>query len=129
MKASGTFSVNMAALDTSFEGSNGNAFARMALDKQFSGDLSATSKGEMLSLQCSEGSAGYVAIEQVSGVLAGKKGGFSLQHFGTMSEKGSNLLLEVIPDSGSGELKEISGSMSIRIEDGNHFYTFEYELA
>jgi len=75
-----------------------------------------------------QGSAGYVAIEQVNGMLAGKKGGFVLQHFGTMDRGKNRLILEVIPDSGSGELAGLSGSMTITIEDGKHYYEFEYNL-
>ena len=75
------------------------------------------------------GSAGYVAIEQVSGSLAGRKGSFVLQHFGTMNRGSNRLILEVVPDSGSGELAGLQGEMSIKIEDGLHYYTFDFELA
>lgn len=76
-----------------------------------------------------QGSAGYVAIEQVEGTLAGKKGSFVLQHFGTMNEGKSRLVLEVFPDSGTSELSGLIGTMTINIEDGQHSYEFEYELA
>jgi hypothetical protein len=76
-----------------------------------------------------EGSAGYVAIEQVTGTLSGRNGRFVLQHFGTMNRGNNFLLLEVVPDSGTGELTGLSGKMSIRMEDGQHFYEFDYELA
>ena len=76
-----------------------------------------------------EGSAGYVAIEQVSGSLHGKKGSFVLQHFGISEAEGQRLILEVVPDSGTGKLVGLSGKMAILIEDGQHFYEFEYSLA
>jgi hypothetical protein len=76
-----------------------------------------------------KGSAGYVAIEQVIGSLSGKSGSFVLQHFGTMNRGKDNLILEVVPDSGSGELTGISGNILIKIENGKHFYEFEYELS
>ena len=76
-----------------------------------------------------KGSAGYVAIEQVSGTLSGRKAGFVLQHFGTMNKGQDHLILEVVPGSGTGQLSGLTGNMSIRIEDGRHFYEFEYELA
>jgi hypothetical protein len=102
----------------------------MSIDKTFHGELEAISQGEMLSaMTATQGSAGYVAIEQVSGTLSGKKGSFVLQHFGTMNKGGDILILEVIPDSGSGELTGLTGRMKINIEDGQHFYEFEYELA
>lgn len=72
--------------------------------------------------------AGYVAIEQVSGKLNGKAGSFALQHYGTMNGEDSKLVLEVVPGSGSNELKNITGSMTIKIEDGKHFYAFDYKL-
>ena len=75
-----------------------------------------------------KGSAGYVAIEQVSGTLSGKKGSFVLQHFGTMRKGKDHLILEVVPDSGTDQLSGLAGRMLITIEDGQHFYEFEYEL-
>ena len=102
----------------------------MSIDKTFHGELEAISKGEMLSVMTStQGSAGYVAVEQVIGNLSGKKGSFVLQHFGTMSKGEDRLILEVVPDSASGELSGLVGKMAITIEDGQHFYEFEYELA
>jgi hypothetical protein len=102
----------------------------MSLDKTFFGDLEATSKGKMLSaVTGTQGSAGYVAIEQVIGSLAGKKGSFVLMHYGTMTNGENHLLLEVVPDSGADELLDLTGKMEINIEGGQHFYDFEYELA
>jgi len=75
-----------------------------------------------------QGSAGYVAIEKFIGTLAGKAGTFTLQHFGIMHGETSRLILEVVPDSGTGELAGISGTMDIRREGGGHFYDFEYEI-
>lgn len=129
MKISGKFTVKMQPHEASFEGLKGIKFARMALDKTFEGDLSAQSVGEMLSAVTeTQGSAGYVAIEQVTGTLSGKLGSFVLQHYGIMNQGDAHLTLSVVPDSGSGELKGISGSMAIRIEEGQHFYDFDYEL-
>lgn len=130
MKAFGEFHVKLQPLDFYAQGSDGVNFGRMSLDKIFSGDLQATSKGEMLSaMTTTKGSAGYVAIEQVSGSLSGKKGSFVLQHFGTMNRGKDRLVLEIIPDSGSGELSGISGSMHIKVENGKHFYDLEYDFS
>ncbi len=129
MKVSGEFQIKLQPMDFYAKGSDGLNFGRMSIDKTFSGALEATSKGEMLSaMTTTKGSAGYVAIEQVIGSLSGKKGSFVLQHFGTMNRGKDNLILEVVPDSGSGELIGISGKMSIKNENGNHSYEFEYEL-
>lgn len=129
MKASGEFQVKLQPMDSYAKGSEGINIGRMSIDKTFSGDLVATSQGEMLSAMTTvKGSAGYVAIEQVSGSLSGKQGSFVLQHFGTMSQGKDRLVLEVIPDSGSGELKGLSGKMLIKIENGKHFYEFDYEV-
>lgn len=102
---------------------------RMALDKQFHGALAATSQGEMLAARTEEkGSAGYVAIERVSGTLQGRQGTFFLQHSGIMDRGEGQLSIVVIPDSGTGELTGLRGRMDIIITDGKHEYEFEYTL-
>jgi hypothetical protein len=129
MRISGSFDVELKPLAGYAKGEHGVQLNRMSLDKTFHGKLEATSKGEMLSAMTPiKGSAGYVAIEQVSGSLSGKTGSFVLQHFGTMERGAERLILEVVPDSGTGELQGLSGSMAINIEDGKHEYVFEYEL-
>ena len=129
MKATGNFEVTLNPLDTFAKGLDEINLGRMSIDKIFQGDLDATSKGEMLSAMTSvKGSAGYVAVEQVSGKLHGKQGSFVLQHFGTMHGDNQFLKVEVVPDSGSGELKGITGQLIIDIKDGHHFYTFNYQL-
>lgn len=130
MNISGTFDVKLTPLEFYAQGEDGVNLGRMSIDKKFRGDLEATSKGEMLNALTSvKGSAGYVAIEQVSGTLSGKKGSFVLQHFGTMKQGSDRLILEVVPDSGSDELSGLSGNMAIKIENGQHYYEFEYQLA
>lgn len=100
------------------------------MDKRFHGDLEATSKGEMLTAGTSvEGSAGYVAIERVSGTLHGRRGTFVLQHSGTMTRGAPQLTITVVPDSGTNELVGLAGRMVITIADGKHSYDFEYTLA
>ena len=129
MKITGPFQVTMKPLDTYATGTAGGSLGRMSLDKTFSGELEATSQGEMLTgMGTVQGSAGYVAIEQVRGTLSGKTGTFMLQHFGIMHKETGRLLLEVIPDSGTGELTGLSGTMDILREDGKHQYAFTYDL-
>lgn len=129
MKISGKFDVKLDPLQSHTKGKNNINFGRMSIDKAFHGGLEATSEGEMLTAMTAvQGSAGYVAIEQVSGSLAGKQGSFVLQHFGIMHDGDQQLILEVVPASGTGELAGLTGEMSIIIEDGQHFYEFEYGL-
>lgn len=129
MKITGEFQVKLQPMDSYAKGEEGINLGRLSIDKTFSGALNATSKGEMLSaLTPTKGSAGYVAIEQVTGSLSGKNGSFVLQHFGTMNRGKDHLVLEVVPDSGSGELTGLSGNMLIKVEGGKHLYEFDYEL-
>jgi len=104
--------------------------ARMSIEKQFHGDLEAASRGEMLSFMTSvKGSAGYVAMERVTGKLGGRSGSFVLQHTATMDRGTPHLTVTVVPDSGTQELCGLSGAMNIRIEaGGKHVYEFEYSL-
>jgi uncharacterized protein DUF3224 len=126
-RASGTFDVKMTPQKD--EGAEGSNLARMSIDKQFHGDLEGTSKGEMLSAMTSvQGSAGYVAIEQVSGTLKGRSGTFVLQHSGLMTRGTPQLTIVVVPDSGTGQLAGLAGKMTINIADGKHSYEFEYTL-
>lgn len=106
-----------------------STLGRMSIDKKFHGDLDASSKGEMLSAMTAvKGSAGYVAMEKVTGTLAGKTGTFVLQHHATMDRGTPHLAIEVVPDSGTGQLAGITGTMNIRITEGKHFYDFDYAL-
>jgi len=108
----------------------GAARGRMSLDKRFHGDLDATSKGEMLTaMSGTQGSAGYVAIEKVTGTLGGRAGTFALQHSATMTRGEPDLRIIVVPDSGTGALAGLVGTMKIVIADGGkHFYELEYSL-
>lgn len=106
------------------------ALARMSIAKQFHGDLEATSQGEMLAIRTEvANSAGYVAIERVTGALHGRRGSFVLQHSSTMNRGAPKQNIAVVPDSGSGELAGLAGTMTINIADGGqHSYEFEYSL-
>ena len=128
MRASGTFDVKLVPqADENADPSLG----RMSIDKQFHGDLEGESKGQMLTAMSNvKGSAGYVAIEKVTGKLNGRSGSFALQHSGTMTRGAPGLTITVVPDSGTDQLAGLAGKMTIRIEDGGkHFYDLEYTLA
>ncbi len=107
----------------------GDAVGRMLLDKRFHGPLDATSVGQMLAIGGTvKGSAAYVAMERVTGTLDGRSGSFALQHRGVMNRGVPELLVTVVPDSGTGELEGLTGTMTIDITGGEHFYGFEYSL-
>ena len=126
--ASGSFEVQTRPLAQG-EPVGGSTMSRFSLAKQFSGDLEGSGEGEMLTAMTAvQGSAGYVAIERVSGRLEGRSGSFILQHTGTMARGSQQLAIGVVPDSGTGELAGLSGQLSIRIADGRHFYELHYEL-
>jgi hypothetical protein len=125
--ASRTFEVKVTpqAPDENGESSVG----RLSLDKQFHGDLEGTSKGQMLAVRSDvEGSAGYVAMERVTGTLAGRTGTFALQHYGIMNRGAPTLTISVVPDSGTGQLAGLAGTMTINIVEGKHLYELEYTL-
>lgn len=104
-------------------------FGAMSLDKQYRGELVGTAKGRMLTAgDASKGAGAYVAIEHVSGTLQGKKGTFALHHVGVMDPSGQNLSIGIVPGSGTGELAGLSGTMTIDIKDGKHFYTLNYTI-
>jgi Protein of unknown function (DUF3224) len=108
----------------------GDSVSRLLLDKQYHGDLDATSKGTMLAAGTAvKGSAGYVALEVVTGTLTGHTGTFILQHSATMNRGTPTLSITVVPDSGTGQLTGLSGKMNIIIAEGKHTYDFEYTLA
>jgi uncharacterized protein DUF3224 len=127
-KAIGTFAVKIGSLPQ-YNTSEDAKLARMSIDKEFRGDLVATSQGEMLSAGTgTKGSAGYVAIERVTGKLNDRSGSFVLQHHATMTRGAPHLNIVVVPDSGTGELAGLSGTMHIVIDQGNHSYEFEYSF-
>jgi expansin (peptidoglycan-binding protein) len=127
--AEGTFDVKTVPLSPD-DATAGTTIGRFGLDKQYHGDLEAASKGEMLGAgNPAAGTAAYVAIEQVTGTLAGKSGSFALQHYGTMNQGKFELSVKVVPGSSTGELTGIAGSMTIIVADGKHSYTFDYSLA
>jgi hypothetical protein len=126
--ARGTFEVKMTPQPAQ-DGVGDPGIGRMALDKQFHGDLEAIGKGQMLAAGTEvPGSAGYVALERVSGTLHGRRGSFALQHSGTMTRGAPQLVITVVPDSGAGDLLGLAGTLSITVTGGQHGYELEYTL-
>lgn len=119
---SGTFDVEMTAEPGDFP-------SRQRLDKRYHGALQAAGVGLMLAFMSPvRGSAGYVALERITGTLEGREGSFVVQHDGLMNRGAPTLVIHVVPDSGTGALAGLSGTMGIRIEGGQHFYDFDYTL-
>ena len=125
----GLFDVKLAPI-AAYDTSAGTPLGRMSIDKQFHGALDAVSVGEMLMASSTsvKGSAGYVAIERVTGTLDGQAGSFVLQHSGTMNRGAPTLVVSVVPDSGTDGLAGLAGTMAIEITEGKHFYEFTYTL-
>ena len=127
-RATGTFTVQMQP-QREPETVDGVSLGRMSLDKQFMGDLVAIGKGEMLTaLTGVNGSAGYVAIEQVTGTLYGRPGSFVFKHTGLMNRGTQQLSIVVVSDSGTGQLSGLTGIFTLSIVDGQHQYIFDYTL-
>ena len=127
--ASGTFQVKLTPQKPDNKEAESASLARMSIDKRYQGDLEATSKGEMLSVMTEvKGSAGYVALERVTGTLHGRSGSFVLQQSGTMTRGAAEMSVTVVPDSGTDQLVGLAGKMTIKISGGEHFYEFEYTL-
>jgi hypothetical protein len=126
--ALGSFEVKTAPMPAD-EAIAATSIARHSLDKFYRGDLEGASAGEMLSAGIpASGTAGYVAIEQVTGALHGKTGSFALQHFGAMHAGAFDLTVRVVPGSGTDDLEGIAGTMTITIAPGKHTYSLEYTL-
>jgi len=129
-RATGSFDVKVTPQKPDTQVARAANLSRLTIDKRFHGDLEGISKGEMLALQTdTQGSAGYVALERVTGKLKGRSGAFVLQHSATMSRGEPESAITVVPDSGSGELRGISGRMNIVVAaDGSHTYEFDFRI-
>ena len=126
--ATGTFEVKLDPQSPE-DKAEGSSLGRMSIDKQFHGDLEATARGQMLTAVTDvKSSAGYVAIERITGTLHGRSGSFVLQHSGIMTSNSQQQTVTVVPDSGTGQLVGIAGKMTGRIADGKHSYDLEYTL-
>jgi hypothetical protein len=126
--ATGPFDVKLAPQGED-DKAEGSTLARYSLDKQYHGDLDATAKGTMLTAGTDvKGSAGYVAIERVTGKLSGLTGSFVLQHSGTLTRGAPVQSITVVPDSGTGQLAGLTGKLTVIIEAGKHSYSFDYTL-
>jgi Protein of unknown function (DUF3224) len=123
-EARGTFEVNLLPI-----GGNDGPIGAMSIDKIFHGDLQGSSVGQMLAFRTPvDGSAGYVAMERVTAVLAGREGAFTLQHNGLMERGTPTLSVVVVPDSGSDGLLGLAGTLEITIDQGRHEYRLRYSL-
>jgi Protein of unknown function (DUF3224) len=129
-RAAGSFDVKVVPQKPDTQVARAASLGRLTIDKRYHGDLEGISKGEMLATQTEvPGSAGYVAMERVTGALKGRQGSFVLQHSATMTRGTPHSSITVVPDSGTGELKGIAGTMTITVaSDGGHTYQFDYQI-
>jgi hypothetical protein len=129
-RAAGAFDVKVVPQKPDTQIARAANLGRLTIDKRFHGDLEGISKGEMLATQTeTPGSAGYVALERVTGKLNGRSGSFVLQHSATMTRGKPTSSISVVPDSGTGELQGLKGKMTITVEtDGGHSYEFDYQI-
>lgn len=128
MVVKGSFEVKL-RFDAPFDTVEGVSLGRAQGDKRFAGPLEATGTVEMLSARTGiENSAGYVAVERITGTLAGRRGSFVVLHTGLMNRGAGSLTITIVPDSGTGELSGISGKMAIEIVQGQHYYELDYAL-
>ena len=129
-RATGSFDVKVTPQKPDTQVARAANLSRLTIDKRFHGDLEGISKGEMLALQTEvKGSAGYVALERVTGKLKGRSGSFVLQHSATMTRGDRQTDITVVPDSATGELRGLSGTMSISVAaDGAHAYEFDFKI-
>ena len=123
MSAKGKFEVNLEP-----QTDEGAPAGRMIIRKTYSGDLTGSGLGQMISKRTISGTAVYYAIEEFAGEVNGKSGAFTLIHNGFMSKKSQSLDIVILEGSGEGELKNITGTMSIVQDAGNHSYELNYEL-
>jgi Protein of unknown function (DUF3224) len=129
MHVSGTFEVKLAPQPVDNPHAGAAGIMRLGLEKQFQGGLQGSSHGEMLACGDAASSGAYVALEKFTGSLQGRSGSFSLVHSAVMNRGApQNWSVAVVPDSATGELTGLQGTVRIRIEAGKHFYDFEYTL-
>jgi len=130
--AKGSFEVKMIPAEaTDFE--KANDIARMTSDKTWHGDFEGVSHVEMITgSTASTGSMAYVAIERMTGKLNGRQGSFTFSHRASMMKgeapSAGELSVTVVPNSGTGELTGLTGSLMIHIDQGKHTWTFDYSL-
>ena len=123
MTAKGTFEVDLQP-----QADAESPAGRMVIDKTYSGDMSGSGKGQMISKRTEGGTAVYYAVEEFSGSVNGKNGAFTLVHKGHMTKDSQALDVEILDGSGSGELEGISGSMVITQDSSGHAYELTYKL-
>ena len=123
MSAKGMFEVNLEP-----QKDEHTPAGRMVIQKIYSGDLVGSGIGQMISKRTDGGSAVYYAIEEFTGNINGKNGAFTLIHKGLMNKESQSLDVTIMEGSGEGELKTISGSMSITQNAENHTYELNYKL-
>jgi len=128
MIATGTFEITSHP-EPPWETVEGVALARVRFVKRFAGPLDATSEVQMMAARGPVAdSAGYVALERVTGPPDGHAGRLVPLHTRPHPPRARPLPIAVVPDSGTGALAGLRGTMDIQVEAGQHRYAFTYEI-
>jgi hypothetical protein len=128
MLASGNFDITPEP-EPPFDSADGVVLGRMSFVKKFHGALEGDSTVHMTYARTpKESSAGYVAVERITGALDGRQGSFVVMHNGVTYDGDLSLTIAVVPDSGTGQLTGITGEMTIDNSAGDHKYALEYQL-
>jgi len=102
---------------------------RAAVTKIFIGDIEGEGQVEYLMMYASDGSATYVGLERIVGKLAGRSGSFVLQRTGTFEGGVAKESYFVVPGSGTGELRGLSGDGTSALGHGTEYpFSLRYEL-
>lgn len=108
---------------------DGVTLTRAHVTKTFHGEIEGTSTAELLLVGTAvEGSAAYVGIERVTAAVNGHAGSFILKHNAVSAHGAQVGEWTIVPDSGSGALRGISGTARIEIgPDGSHTLALDYD--
>jgi hypothetical protein len=129
MHASGYFDVTLAPQAADNPQVRTAQIQRLSIDKKYHGEVQGTSTGQMQAIRDDRDTGAYVALEKVVASIKGRSGTFMLMHYGYMHQGAvGRWLVEIVPNSGTGELADLSGTMKIIQKDGKHYYEIEYTL-
>ena len=129
MHASGYFDVTLAPQAADNPQVRTAQIDRLSIDKKYHGDVKGTSTGQMQAIKDDRDTGAYVALEKVVASLKGRSGTFMLMHYGYMNQGAvGRWLVEIVPNSGTGGLAGLSGTMKIIQKDEKHYYEIEYAL-
>ena len=112
------------------EGPDQPKMTRASVTKTYTGDIEGKGEVEYLMMYRADGTAAFVGLERFAGRLAGKSGSFVLQRTGVFEGGLAKESYSVLPGSGTGELRGLSGEGTSAVGHGmEHPFTLAFELA